>query len=238
MARRARSVRWRITLAERVVRGMEAFQARFWNPDRECLYDVVDVDHRAGAVDGSLRPNQIFAAGGLPYLVLGEERARRVVACLEGQLVTPAGVRSLAPGEPGYSGRYEGGPEARDLAYHQGTAWPWLMGPFVEAWVRVRGRTIAARTRPGEVSSLSSNADLSDWGTSRRSRTATRLMSRADAFPGVVGGGADPPGSDRSRARPRRPSQCSRRVRMFLTCSQKSTSKNGANSCLPPEQAA
>jgi predicted glycogen debranching enzyme len=122
-------------------RGTRAFRRRFWNADDHCLYDVVDVDHQPGRVDASFRPNQVFAVGGLPYPVLEGERARAVVDAVEARLLTPLGLRSLAPGEPGYAARYQGGPRERDGAYHQGTVWPWLMGAFVEAWVRVRGRT-------------------------------------------------------------------------------------------------
>ena len=120
-------------------RGRGAFEARFWNDERGCLYDVVDVDHEPGKVDATLRPNQILAVGGLPRPLLEGARARSVVAVVERELLTPLGLRSLARGEPGYEPRYAGGVEARDGAYHQGTVWPWLMGPFVEAFVRVRG---------------------------------------------------------------------------------------------------
>jgi glycogen debranching enzyme len=92
-----------------------------------------------GRVDRSLRPNQIFAIGGLPWSLVSGERARRVVDLVEQRLWTPLGLRTLAPGEPGYRGRYEGDVPSRDGAYHQGTVWPWLLGPFVDAWVRVRG---------------------------------------------------------------------------------------------------
>jgi predicted glycogen debranching enzyme len=126
-------------------RGRESFAARFWNDDAGCLYDVVDADHRPGAVEAAVRPNQILAVGGLPEMLLDKERARRVVDTVEAHLVTPLGLRSLAPGDPQYKGRYEGGVRERDGAYHQGTVWPWLMGPFVEAWLRVRGSTVAAR---------------------------------------------------------------------------------------------
>ena len=122
-------------------RGLQAFAARFWNAERNCLYDVVDVDHGPGTVDGSLRPNQILAVGGLPYAILDGERARQVVDRVEARLWTPVGLRSLAPGEPGYIPHYRGGVRERDGAYHQGTVWPWLIGPFVDAWVRVRGST-------------------------------------------------------------------------------------------------
>jgi predicted glycogen debranching enzyme len=119
----------------------ETFSIRFWNEARGQLYDVIDVDHRAGIVDPSFRPNQIFAVGGLPLVLLPMERARRVVEGVEAALCTPMGLRSLAPGEPGYVPHYGGDVSHRDSAYHQGTAWPWLFGPFVEAWVRVRGNT-------------------------------------------------------------------------------------------------
>jgi predicted glycogen debranching enzyme len=135
------SDRWQETFE----RGRAAFRARFWNADRGCLYDVVDVEHRPGAVDASFRPNQVFAVGGLPEPLLEGERARRVVDAVEARLWTPLGLRSLAPGEPGYVPHYDGGPPRRDAAYHQGTVWPWLSGPFVEAWVRVRGDTPTAR---------------------------------------------------------------------------------------------
>jgi len=122
-------------------RGKGAFDSRFWNEARGCLYDVVDCEHRAGAVDDAMRPNQIFAVGGLPFPVVEGLRARQIVDVVEAHLVTPLGLCSLAPGEPGYRGKYEGGVTERDDAYHQGTAWPWLLGAFIEAWVRVRGGT-------------------------------------------------------------------------------------------------
>ena len=83
--------------------------------------------------------------GGLPLQVIEGERARRVVDAVEDRLATPLGLRSLAPGEPGYAPRYEGGVLERDRAYHRGTVWPWLLGPFVQAWVRVRGGTREAK---------------------------------------------------------------------------------------------
>ncbi|MDQ6887089.1 MAG: amylo-alpha-1,6-glucosidase [Gemmatimonadota bacterium] len=130
-----RSAHW----GELLARARRSFGLRFWNPARGCLYDVVDVDHAPGAVDDRLRPNQIFAVGGLPFPVIDRARARRLVDTVEAHLLTPLGLRSLAPREPGYVGRYHGGTTERDAAYHQGTVWPWLMGPFVEAWLRVRG---------------------------------------------------------------------------------------------------
>jgi predicted glycogen debranching enzyme len=127
-----------------------SFGARFWNEEGGFLYDVVDCDHIAGTADSRFRPNQILAVGGLPFPLLQEDRARQVVDAVEQRLWTPLGLRSLAPDDPAYRGRYEGGVEQRDGAYHQGTVWPWLAGPFVEAWVRVRGKTAAARRQARE----------------------------------------------------------------------------------------
>jgi len=125
--------------ADAYERGRAAFEARFWNEATGSLHDVVDVNHEPGTFDAALRPNQIFAVGGLPFPLLSGDRARRVVDAVEAKLLTPLGLRSLAPGEPGYAPRYEGGVSERDGTYHQGTVWPWLLGAFVEAWVRVRG---------------------------------------------------------------------------------------------------
>jgi predicted glycogen debranching enzyme len=133
--------RWREVLA----RGLSSFIARFWDPERGRLFDVVDVDHQSGTVDPTFRPNQIFAVGGLPLPILEGARARAVVDAVEAHLVTPLGLRSLAPSEPGYRPTYRGSVLDRDSAYHQGTVWPWLMGPFVEAFVRVRGGTAASK---------------------------------------------------------------------------------------------
>jgi predicted glycogen debranching enzyme len=131
-------------------RGVEAFHGRFWNEAAGYLHDVVDVDHIAGAVDASFRPNQIFAIGGLPLQLFDGERARQIVHAVEERLLTPLGLRSLAPDDPAYMPRAEGGVRERDSAYHQGTVWPWLIGPFVEAWVRVRGSTAAAKREARE----------------------------------------------------------------------------------------
>jgi predicted glycogen debranching enzyme len=125
--------------------GRTSFQQRFWRHDGGYLYDVIDVDHQKELVDPAFRPNQIFAVGGLPLSLLDSHRARQVIDTVEARLWTPLGLRSLAPGESGYAPRCEGGVRERDGTYHQGTVWPWLLGPFVEAWVRVRGNTAAAR---------------------------------------------------------------------------------------------
>jgi predicted glycogen debranching enzyme len=133
--------RWKATLA----RGLNSFGCRFWNMEGDYLFDVVDADHETGKLDASFRPNQIFAVGGLPLALIEGEPAKRIVDVVERRLWTPLGLRSLAPEESGYTPHYQGGVRERDGAYHQGTVWPWLLGPFVEAWVRVRGNTSAAK---------------------------------------------------------------------------------------------
>jgi predicted glycogen debranching enzyme len=137
----ARSERWCALAA----RAAKSFEARFWNDSTGALYDVVDLDGVAGADDATMRPNQILAIGGLPLALLSGERARSVVDAVERRLWTPLGLRSLAVDAPDYAPRYTGGPRERDGAYHQGTAWLWLAGPFIDAWVRVRGGTEEAR---------------------------------------------------------------------------------------------
>jgi predicted glycogen debranching enzyme len=137
----AQNPHW-LDLAARATRN---FEARFWDESRGQLHDVVDVDHEPGKVDSSCRPNQVFAVGGLPQAIVEGPKARRIVDTVEAKLLTPTGLRTLAPGEPGYCPRFDGGPLERDAAYHNGTVWPWLMGPFVEAWVRVRGSTPLAK---------------------------------------------------------------------------------------------
>lgn len=126
-------------------KAMLSFQLLFWNDSKKCLYDVIDCDHEVGKRDASLRPNQIFAVGGLPLTILDSITSRAVVDAVEASLLTPHGLRTLAPNEPGYCPRYIGGSFERDSAYHQGTVWPWLMGPFIEAWVRVRNNSESAK---------------------------------------------------------------------------------------------
>ena len=137
------SGRWE-TLFEK---GRTAFESKFWNEHAGYLADVIDCDHQPGVVDLTFRPNQIFAIGGLPLMLLSKEKARRVVDAVEMLLLTPVGLRSLAPGELGYASHYQGDSRARDSVYHQGTVWPWLVGAFVEAWVRVHGANAVARKK-------------------------------------------------------------------------------------------
>lgn len=108
-----------------------SFNAVFWNDAEQCLYDVVE----NGTRDGSVRPNQIFAAS-LPFSMLDDERARKVVDKVQAELLTPVGLRSLSPKDPKYIPAYIGSPFERDSAYHQGTVWAWLIGAFIDAYRR------------------------------------------------------------------------------------------------------
>ena len=111
----------------------QSFNRRFWNESRGCLYDVVDGEN---GDDASFRPNQIFAVS-LPHPVLDRQYWRPVVDAVEQKLLTPFGLRSLAPDEPDFKSRYFGDLRARDAAYHQGTVWAWLIGPYVDAWLKL-----------------------------------------------------------------------------------------------------
>jgi predicted glycogen debranching enzyme len=121
-----------------------SFSQRFFNPENGGLYDVVDVDHVSGIVDRKIRPNQIMAVGGLPFPIVKGSAARKIVDLVERRLLTPMGLRTLDPDDPEYQPHYGGDSRQRDGAYHQGTAWPWLMGPFVDAWLKTRPNSSAA----------------------------------------------------------------------------------------------
>ena len=110
---------------------------RFWDADRDCLFDVIDVGG-SSAEDRSLRPNQIFAVS-LPYSALSAPQMRAVVEACARELLASYGLRSLAPKDPAYRGQYTGDSWQRDAAYHQGTVWSWLLGPFARAHYRVCG---------------------------------------------------------------------------------------------------
>jgi predicted glycogen debranching enzyme len=114
-----------------------SFNERFWYDRGGYLYDVVDTEEGGpGSADASCRPNQLFSVA-LPHPVLARHRWASVVQTAADRLLTPVGLRSLAPGDPNYKSRYFGDLRARDAAYHQGTVWGWLVGPFVDAWLKV-----------------------------------------------------------------------------------------------------
>jgi len=124
--------------AENDIRAMadqvrSSFNTRFWNPERGYLYDIVDGEKGDSP---QCRPNQIFAIS-LDHPVLDREHWSAVVDAVGQRLLTPVGLRSLAPGDAEYKARYNGDLRARDAAYHQGTVWAWLIGPWVDAWLKV-----------------------------------------------------------------------------------------------------
>jgi predicted glycogen debranching enzyme len=134
------------------------FNRSFWNEKAGCLYDVID----GPVTDASIRPNQIFAVS-LPHGMLPSDRAKSVVAKVQEHLLTPYGLRTLSPGDPNYRGRYAGDQFSRDGAYHQGTVWPWLLGPLLTAYLKMNGNSAAARDQAEEwLSHLKSH--LSDAG--------------------------------------------------------------------------
>jgi predicted glycogen debranching enzyme len=117
-----------------------SFHGLFWNEAGNCLFDYINP---AGEADAAIRPNQIFALS-LPHPIITGSRGRSVVETVERELLTPYGLRSLSPRHPDYRPRYEGDSYARDTAYHQGTVWAWLIGPFITAYLRVHERTPAS----------------------------------------------------------------------------------------------
>lgn len=112
----------------------QSFNDKFWYSERSYLYDVIDGED--GHSDSSLRPNQLFAIS-LSNPVLKNDKWKDVVRNVEKELLTPFGLRTLAPSDPKYQNYYQGNLAARDGAYHQGTVWPWLIGPFIDAWLKV-----------------------------------------------------------------------------------------------------
>jgi predicted glycogen debranching enzyme len=119
-----------VALAEQARRGFQ----RFWNARANCCFDVLDGPD--GSHEEALRPNQLLAVS-LTDALLTTEQAKRLLAVCGQQLLTPVGLRSLDPRHPAYQGHYGGGPVARDRAYHQGTVWAWLLGPYLLAYARV-----------------------------------------------------------------------------------------------------
>ena len=139
-------------IAELAERAKRSFNSRFWNPARGCLFDIVDGEQ---GDDPSLRPNQLLAIS-LQHPILDPVHWKAVLEVTKEKLLTPVGLRSLAPGSPDYKEKYFGDLRARDAAYHQGTVWGWLIGPFIDAWLTVypEDRTGARRFLEGFVEHL------------------------------------------------------------------------------------
>ena len=128
----------------RADQAQHAFNERFWFAEGGYLYDVVDAEGDGN--DPKCRPNQVFAIA-LPNPVLARERWAQVMGVVRDRLLTPVGLRSLAPGDPDYKARYFGDLRTRDAAYHQGTVWGWLVGPFIDAWLKVYPDDLAGARR-------------------------------------------------------------------------------------------
>jgi predicted glycogen debranching enzyme len=120
-------------ISTHAVRAQESFNRRFWNPSLNCLFDVVDGEQ---GDDPAIRPNQVMAIS-LSHPVLAPEHWEAVLRLVEEKLLTPVGLRSLSPDEKDYKPKYSGDLRSRDAAYHQGTVWGWLIGPFIDAWLKV-----------------------------------------------------------------------------------------------------
>jgi predicted glycogen debranching enzyme len=130
------------SIGEHASRTRTAFNERFWNANSDCLFDLVDGEH---GDDPAVRPNQILAIA-LTFPVLNEERWPAVMKVVQDKLLTPVGLRSLSPDHPDYKAKYFGDLRSRDAAYHQGTVWAWLIGPFIDAWLKLNpGRHVEAR---------------------------------------------------------------------------------------------
>jgi len=119
---------------ERAHKVAKVFTEVFWEEQNGYLYDCVDGDHK----DAAIRPNQIFAIS-LPFALVSGKRAKQIFSVITEKLVTPFGLRSLSPDDSNYRPHYEGDPLSRDGAYHQGTVWSWLLGPYITALVKIEG---------------------------------------------------------------------------------------------------
>src|SRR5712692_10921316 len=114
----------------------ENFARRFWYEEGGYLYDVIDVDGVPGQNDASLRPNQLLAAS-LTHNLLSETQTRSMLQQVTDHLLTPMGLRTLSPGDPAYRNHFNGNQVQRDSAYHQGTVWPWLIGPYIDVHLHI-----------------------------------------------------------------------------------------------------
>jgi len=123
----------------------KSFNEKFWNQKKSCLFDVID----AKRADASLRPNQIFAVS-LDFTMLDKDKSLKVVDAVNRELVTPYGLRTLSLDDPKFVGKCFGDSRSRDMAYHNGTIWPWLLGPYVTAYLKVNEYTAKARQQAME----------------------------------------------------------------------------------------
>jgi predicted glycogen debranching enzyme len=128
---------------EERVRAISSFRTKFWHTEGGYLYDVIDGPEGS---DASIRPNQIYALSLCDDLVT-KKQAAGIIRVVQDHLLTPVGLRTLAPTDRRYRPRYEGGVVERDGAYHQGTVWPFLLGPFLTAWLAVFGKTAKTKTQ-------------------------------------------------------------------------------------------
>lgn len=211
-------------LAGHAERARIAFNERFWYAPGGYLYDVIDGEQ---GNDLACRPNQVLAIS-LRYPILERSRWEPVMETVRGRLLTPVGLRSLAPGHPDYKAKYYGDLRARDAAYHQGTVWAWLIGPFVDAWLKLHpdDRTGARRFLEGFVAhlgeacigSISEIFDAEEPFTPRGCvaqawSVAEVLRCWAKTAPAAGDGGSHPAGNEKCshepedpvRAVPRRP---------------------------------
>ena len=127
-----KSLSWRCS--DTANRARESFDWKFWNRDKRCLFDVLE----ASGANASVRPNQIIAVA-LDFPIIYQDKAEAIVDLVQRELFTPFGLRTLAQGDVHYRGVYDGNRARRDNAYHNGTVWPWLLGPFVSAFLKTKG---------------------------------------------------------------------------------------------------
>ncbi len=123
-----------------------AFNGKFWNSQRSCLFDVLE----KSGTDASLRPNQVIAAS-LDFTMLDPEKAAKIADVVHRELLTSCGLRTLERADPRYRGRYFGDRASRDEAYHSGTVWPWLIGPFTSAFLKAKGYSVQNREYAGRI---------------------------------------------------------------------------------------
>jgi predicted glycogen debranching enzyme len=206
-------------VAREAARCRKAFNARFWNPATRHLYDVVDAE--GGGDDPACRPNQIVAIA-VPNSPLDRRYWPDVLDAVTRELVTPVGLRTLAPGHADYKRVYFGDLRSRDAAYHQGTVWPWLMGPFVDAWLAVHPDDaegarrwieplLAHVTDGGCVGSISEIFDAEApftprgccaqaWSVAETARLVVKLAANAHDLGQPVGASARGAGGESERA--------------------------------------